>query len=298
MIDILLATYNGEKFLKEQIDSLKNQSYSDWRLLVHDDGSIDKTIDIIKEYQRNDPRIILIEDGIKFGNAGKNFMHLLSFSTSDFVMFCDQDDIWMHDKIELHYNGIKDKKTPAMIYSNGYIYKNNVNIQIEFITFHRNNIQDSIFLNGGIHGCCVMINKLMLEKINHIFPDYVYMHDHFITILSVTFGETIYIDKPLMLYRQHDNNVTGNIETSFFLRLKTFLNYNNPIIEKRHYNANKSFYETYKLIMDEKKRKLFKDYLRFTEVNIIQRLRIVVRNSFKVISVKNLVLKTLLRKPI
>lgn len=298
MIDILLATYNGEKFLKEQIDSLKNQSYSDWRLLIHDDGSIDKTIDIIKEYQRNDPRIILIEDGIKFGNAGKNFMHLLSFSTSDFIMFCDQDDIWMHDKIEFHYNGIKDKKTPAMIYSNGYIYKNNVNIQIEFITFHRNNIQDSIFLNGGIHGCCVMINKLMLEKINNIFPDYVYMHDHFITILSVTFGETIYIDKPLMLYRQHDNNVTGNIETSFFLRLKTFLNYNNPIIEKRHYNANKSFYETYKLIMDEKKRKLFKDYLRFTEVNLIQRLVIVIRNSFKVISVKNLVLKTLLRKPI
>ncbi|MEI3790021.1 MULTISPECIES: glycosyltransferase family 2 protein [unclassified Chryseobacterium] len=298
MIDILLATYNGENFLKEQIDSLKNQSYYDWRLLIHDDGSIDKTIDIIKEYQRNDPRIILIEDGIKFGNAGKNFMHLLSFSTSDFVMFCDQDDIWLHNKIEFHYNGIKDKKTPAMIYSNGYIYKNNVNIQIEFITFHRNNIQDSIFLNGGIHGCCVMINKLMLEKINNIFPDYVYMHDHFITMLSVTFGETIYIDKPLMLYRQHDNNVTGNIETSFFLRLKTFLNYNNPIIEKRHYNANKSFYETYKLIMDEKKRKLFKDYLRFTEVNLIQRLVIVIKNSFKVISVKNLVLKTLLRKPI
>lgn len=297
MIDILLATYNGEKFLKEQIVSVQNQSHAGWRLLIHDDGSVDNTIAIIKDFL-SDPRIILVDDGIKFGNAGKNFMHLLSLSTSDFIMFCDQDDIWMENKVEIHFNGIRHRKTPTMIYSNGYIYKNNINTQIEFITFHRNNLQDSIFLNGGIHGCCVMLNRLLLEKINHIFPDYVYMHDHFVTMLSVTFGETIYIDKPLMLYRQHDNNVTGNIETSLFRKLKTFLNYHNPIIERRHYNANKSFFETYKRIMDEGKRKLFIDYLRFPEVNLVQRLAIVIKNSFKVVNVKNLIIKTFLRKPI
>jgi len=298
MIDILLATYNGEKFLREQIVSLQNQSFSDWKLLIHDDGSNDETITIIKEFQTNDSRITLIEDGIRFGDAGKNFMHLLSLASSDFIMFCDQDDIWMSDKIEIHYNGIKDKTTPAMIYSNGYIYKDNINTHVEFITFHRNNIQDSIFLNGGIHGCCVMINKFLLKKINYIYPDYVFMHDHFITMLSVTFAEIIYIDRPLMLYRQHDNNVTGNIEISFFQRLATFLNYNNPIIERKHYNANKSFYDTYKSILDKKNKKLFLDYFRFPNANIIQRLLIVISNSFKVINVGNLVLKTLLRKPI
>lgn len=298
MIDILLATFNGEKYLKEQIVSIKNQSYSNWRLLIHDDGSNDHTIDIIKKFQKSDPRIILIDDGIIFGNAGKNFMHLLSFTTAEFIMFCDQDDIWMCDKLEIHYNAIKYKKTATMVYSNGYLYRNNINNQQKFINYHRNNLQDSLFLNGGIHGCCTMINRLTLERINHVFPDYVYMHDHFVTILSVTFGQTVYIDKALMLYRQHDSNVTGNIETSFFKKLKTFLDYANPIIEKRHYEANKSFYRTYKPLMDDKQRKLFEDYLKFPEENIFRRLFIIIANSFKVKDVKNLVLKTLLRKPI
>lgn len=298
MIDILLATFNGEKFLEEQIVSIKNQSYSNWRLLIHDDGSNDHTIDIIKKFEKIDPRIILVEDGITFGNAGRNFMHLLSCTKAEFIMFCDQDDIWMYDKVEIYYTAIKDKKTPAMIYSNGYLYKDNVVTHQEFIKYHRNDLQNSLFLNGGIHGCCIMINRLLLKRINYDFPDYVYMHDHFLTILSVTFGETIYIDKALMLYRQHNNNVTGNIETSFFKRLKIFLKYDNPIIEKRHYDANKSFYKTYKSMMNENSRRLFEDYLKFPKANIFQRLIIIVANSFKVLNVGNLVMKTLLRKPI
>ena len=298
MVDILLATFNGEKFLAEQLNSLINQSYKDWRVLIHDDGSSDKTIEIVKEFQKIDIRIILIEDQKTFGNAGNNFMHLLKMSTSEFIIFCDQDDIWNENKINEHLLILKNAKAPAMVYSNGYTFDTNGVNETKFITFHRNNLQDSLFLNGGIHGCCTMINRLLLEKVNFEYPDYIYMHDHFITILAVTFGKTYYIDKPLMLYRQHENNVTGNIKTSKIDILRTFLDPNNPVLEKRHYNANVSFFEKYQDFMKPKSRSLFIDYIKYPNVNVFQRLKIVLGNSFKVKNIQNLLLKTMIRKPL
>ena len=100
-IYILLATYNGEKYIKAQIHSLLCQTYEDWNLLIHDDGSNDNTVNIIKKLQEKDERIILIEDGIKCGGAGANFLHILkNYSTADYITFCDQDDIWLETKIE------------------------------------------------------------------------------------------------------------------------------------------------------------------------------------------------------
>ena len=268
MVDILLATYNGEKFLTEQLNSLINQSISDWRVLIHDDGSQDKTVEIIKNFENIDHRIILFDDQIKFGNAGKNFMHLLKMSTSDFIMFCDQDDIWNENKIEEHLAVIYKENKPAMVYSNGYTFNSEVINKTKFINFHRNNLQDSLFLNGGIHGCCTMINRRLLESVNFEFPKYVFMHDHFITILAATFGKIFYIDKPLMLYRQHENNVTGNINYSKMSLVKTYLNPNNPVLEKRHYLANISFFEKYEKYMNKENKRMFEDYIDYPKSNV------------------------------
>lgn len=298
MIDILMATYNGAKFLAEQIGSLKKQTISDWRLLIHDDGSTDGTVEIIKEFQNEDPRIVFIEDNIKFGSAGQNFMHLLKHSTSEFLMFCDQDDIWLENKIQKHLLIISALNEAAMVYSNGYTFSESGINKVKFITYHRNNIQNSLFLNGGIHGCCTMFNRLLLEKVKFSYPDYVFMHDHFITILAATFGKIYYLDEPLMLYRQHDSNVTGNINTSKISIIRTFLNPENPVVEERHYKANASFFEKYKRYMTKENEILFKEYLRFPKVNLFDRIRIVMGNSFKVKNIKNLFIKTIIRKPI
>lgn len=293
-----MATYNGAQYIKTQILSILAQTHENWRLIIHDDGSSDETINVVKELQKLDARIVIIEDKKKFGNAGANFLHTLKFSTAPFIMFCDQDDIWFESKIEIHLNKIKDKKIPYAVYSNGYTYNGQTITSQNFISFHRTHLKNSLFLNGGIHGCCVMFNKKLLDVFNDNLPPYVYMHDHFITIAAVTFGEMEYIDKALMLYRQHDRNVTGNVVLSPTARLKKFLDSDNPVLEKRHYDANESFYKHFNEQLSETQKDLFVAYLKYPHLSKIQRLKSILTHQFKSKNVSTLLLKTLIRKAI
>jgi glycosyltransferase involved in cell wall biosynthesis len=123
-IDILMATFRGEAFLTQQIHSLQDQTFRDWRLLIHDDGSDDATTQIIARFAAEDERIQWIEDGMTFHAPGPNFMHLLQFSTAPFAIFCDQDDIWLENKLEVMYRRIlqQDNSLPQAVYSNSYVY--------------------------------------------------------------------------------------------------------------------------------------------------------------------------------
>jgi len=109
MIDILLAAYNGERFLKQQIDSILAQSNQDWQLLIRDDNSSDSTVNIIKDYTVKYPhKIRLIEDDRGRLGPALNFGKLLEHTDNDYVMFSDQDDVWLPDKIDLTLNTMKD----------------------------------------------------------------------------------------------------------------------------------------------------------------------------------------------
>lgn len=298
MIDILLATYNGEKYIEAQIYSLLAQTHKNWKLIIHDDGSTDKTIEIIKKFEAIDNRIYLVEDGIICDGAAKNFLHLLKFCTAEYVMFCDQDDIWFESKIECLLKEVIGKTIPFAAYSNGYTYNGEIITSQNFITFHRSTLKNSLFLNGGIHGCCILFNRQLLDLIKNNMPSFIYMHDHFITILAVTFGEMRYVNKQLMLYRQHTNNVTGNIKLTFSERLKSFLCKSNPVIEKRHYNANKAFYEHFKNKLSKDQIVIFKAYLRYPKVSLLNRLIIVQKYGFISQNKIQLLIKTLTRKAI
>ena len=124
MIDILLATYNGAAYIREQIDSILQQTVADWHLLVHDDGSTDGTVDIVREYVQTDKRIRLVEDGERHLGVAKNFLHLLKYSTAEYAMFCDQDDIWIDNKVEVMLGVIADKDNtrPQAVFSNAYLW--------------------------------------------------------------------------------------------------------------------------------------------------------------------------------
>ena len=102
-IDILLATYNGEKYIKEQIDSILNQSYTNFNLIISDDSSTDSTVEILKEYEKKDERIKLIVQKENLGYI-KNFEYLLTQVNSKYYMFSDQDDFWVNDKVLKSYN--------------------------------------------------------------------------------------------------------------------------------------------------------------------------------------------------
>ena len=108
-IDILMATYNGEKYIVEQIDSIINQTYKNWNLLIRDDNSTDRTLEIIKNYQKKDARIRILDNNKVNLGIVKNFEKLLKISESELIMFSDQDDIWKKGKIKTSENTIMIK---------------------------------------------------------------------------------------------------------------------------------------------------------------------------------------------
>ena len=135
MIDILLSTYNGKRFLEKQLDSILAQTYTEWRLLIRDDTSSDSTRAILEKYQQLNPqKIILFPNNIN-KNIGviKSFENLLECSNKEYIMFCDQDDIWLPNKIEVTLNTMKDleakhsTQTPIAVHSDLTLIDENEN---------------------------------------------------------------------------------------------------------------------------------------------------------------------------
>lgn len=238
MIDILLATYNGEKFLAAQIDSLISQTYADWRLLVHDDGSVDGTVDVIRNYQRRFPaKIFLIEDGLRSLGAKNNFAHLMTCSSSEYVMFCDQDDIWLEGKVgeTLKLMVGKEmavgKSIPVGVFTDLRVVDENANVVAESIWKY---LDVSPLLAQSINqlavrtclvGCTMMINRSAL-KVSLPIPDEAVMHDWWIGLAVLkNKGCLVALDRPTALYRQHSANAIGARPYDVLERLKGALNY-------------------------------------------------------------------------
>ena len=215
-IEILLATYNGEKYVGEQIDSIINQTYNNWELLIRDDNSKDGTLEILKEYEKKDKRIKIIED--KKGNLGfvKNFEELLNNSKEDWVMFSDQDDYWLENKIEkyvaiLNASSEDILKKPMLIHSNSFICDDNLEIvKEEFINSKIANEynEDNFYFAYFVQGSTVLINRAIID-LALPFSKNVTVHDRYFHLLAEFLGKRIFINESLIKYRQHSNNKIG-----------------------------------------------------------------------------------------
>ncbi len=298
-VTIVMATYNGEAHLREQLDSLIAQTYPNWRLLVHDDGSTDATLTIIHEYRGKDRRISLLDDGVSGLGAARNFLHLLNHVDTEFCMCCDQDDVWLSDKVAKMVAAISFVDGAAAVYANAYLYVDEQVVRQLSTRIHPSELRDTLFLNSGMQGCSMIINQKLLEKLKP-FPDTVAMHDHLLTLGAVVFGKLLYIDEVLTLYRQHGGNATGNQEIGFFRRISSFFMKSKPVVDRVHYDANNAFYNRYGNLLNEPARILFMDYFRFaSEANLIQRLLILLKNRFTLGDKRGILfVKTLLRKPV
>ena len=225
MIDILLATYNGEKYLPELLSSLEQQTYTDWKLIIIDDCSKDKTIDILHSFKETSKHSIEIFVNPKPVGCGKdNFFALAKKSTSDYIAFCDQDDVWLPNKLETCMQAMCDAEKentslPILVYSDLKVVDNNLNpISPSFFSYsnYRKNPQlQHIICQNQITGCTILANKalnqLCIQAQNY---DQILMHDSWYGITAMTFGKVIYINRPLILYRQHGNNSVGAINAN------------------------------------------------------------------------------------
>ena len=300
MIDILLATYNGEAYIREQIDSILRQTVADWRLLVHDDGSTDGTVDIVKEYVHVDKRIQLVEDGERHLGVARNFLHLLKYSTAEYAMFCDQDDVWLDNKVETMRTAMasKDNTKPQAVFSNAYLWnaKQGVLSDRNTLTYPRT-LESLFFLNTGIQGAASIFNAKARELLLMPLRTYA-MHDHALTLAALTFGEVDYVDKPLMYYRQHDRNVTGNAPGSMMNKLRLIKQHARiPVVDSVHYEGVEAFYEAFKGKMPVDKRKVFEVFLSLPKLSAWKRFCLIVKYRFKLFDSTALLLGKMCVRP-
>lgn len=236
MIAILMATYNGENFISQQLDSIVSQSFCDWELFIRDDGSTDNTIAIIKEYENTYPNIHYIEDDLGSLGTRDQFLHLMKIVDAEYYMFCDQDDKWFEDKIEKSLIKIKltESNNPnkaILIGSDCAICGSNLEVVNPSCWDHLRinpsdflNI-DGIFVYPFITGASMILNNKVKEVLPPIpvgLPRNRPMYDWWILINVYRSGVVDLLDEPTRYYRQHSNNISGGLDkldTSYMSKL-------------------------------------------------------------------------------
>ena len=221
-IDILLPTYNGEKYLKEQIDSILNQTYKNIRIIISDDCSKDSTPKILEEYKNKDNRIELYLQKENLGVV-KNIEFLLKKVESNFYMLSDQDDVWLSIKIEKSIETLK-KQNADLVFGDLEVVDENLNTIYpsfgDFMLLNRkiNKYIESYkvnYLYNCVTGCTILSKKEFIEKIIPIPNDSKYLiHDHWIGIVMALNGKLAYMSEKYIKYRQHGNNQVGTNKIS------------------------------------------------------------------------------------
>ena len=224
MIEILMATYNGEKYLAEQLDSLLSQTEKDFRILIHDDGSSDRTPEIIQEFTRRySYQIYHISDGVRCGSAVKNFLHLTKFASAEYIMYCDQDDVWLPEKAELSLGSMKETESrkgeerPILVFS-AYLP---VDAQLRpqetagSRILPQNLTLNHLLVQNHISGCVMMCNRALYRLLG-MYDGAILMHDWWAALIASAIGEIVFIPRTTTLYRQHGGNSVGAVDICSF----------------------------------------------------------------------------------
>lgn len=272
-IAILVATYNGEKYIEEQIKSLQKQTVSNINIIINDDMSKDGTFSKIKQFVEKDSRIKISQ--VKCGGACENFLYLLRENRDyDWFFFCDQDDVWYPQKVEKLINVVltRQQTTPLLAYCD----KDLVNENLKSLNIKEYDFQDdfkSILFQNHIYGCAMMINKALADKLLCLSD--IAMHDHGAALVAALEGEIIHVREKLVKYRQHANNVTGGINQFSYKRKILYWNEVNRK-QMKTFQMCREFCDLYK-----NKSNVAKMYLRMLDGNKYMRVVRAIKYGFR-----------------
>ena len=219
-IDIILASYNGEAYIEEQIRSIQANTYYEHyvsRIIIVDDSSTDNTLSILKRLAYTDNKIKLYpSSNVSLGCMG-NFARGLYLSDAQYVMFCDQDDVWLPEKIEKTFNlllSIESDNRPALAFTDLRVVDHNLHtisdsyFDLKSIPKNWHHSFYNLIQQNVASGCTMMLNRVLVNRALPI-PNSAYMHDWWVLLVAHQFGDVGFLNESTMLYRQHDSNVIG-----------------------------------------------------------------------------------------
>ncbi|MBQ3920057.1 MAG: glycosyltransferase family 2 protein [Oscillospiraceae bacterium] len=217
MTEILLAAYNGGRYIGAQVESILSQSFTDWHLTIADDGSSDDTYEVISAYAMEHPdKITVIRRDKGTGSAKANFMKLIEETDADWTAFSDQDDVWHKDKLEKMMSAAEDTSAPVLVYSDARVTDKDMNVTAQsFMRFQGldpacRSLQ-KLLAQNNVTGMSMMVNRPLAELMKGTDPSVMLMHDWWAALAAAAFGRIVYIDEALADYRQHDNNQLGAV---------------------------------------------------------------------------------------
>lgn len=289
---ILLAAYNGEKYIREQIESLLAQTYTYWKLFIRDDGSNDQTVSIIKEYAQKDKRISIVKDDKNNLGSCQNFAALLNFIRGRFnyIMFCDQDDYWLPFKIEetlccmQHLEEKYKKEVPLLVYTNFTYANNDLNEIASKKGFQTTKVANLSFANllaqNPAYGCTMMLNRA-LQDIKNPIPMQAENHDYWAALTASALGKISYLNKPTILYRQHNNNISTNYNSSSVVKRlrRIVLQGKNFADARKKVEMAKVFRALFANQLKERDKIILNDFISFGTGNKISMLYKNIRNG-------------------
>lgn len=291
-ISVAMATYNGEKYLEEQIESILSQTLKPAEIIICDDQSTDGTKAILEKYQRKGYVRFFVNDQ-QLGFVG-NFKRAVSLTNPNhYVALSDQDDIWLPPKIEAAYDimtNIEAKGQPAMVYSDLVLVDQDKNL---LNSSFRNELgQDTyrhcletLLFGGFVNGCTMLMNPLMRSYFATIPNENRINHDTWIALIAYTFGNSGIVETPHILYRRHINNASNVHEfkrKNRFQRLKTeVINAfsKNDLFENEIITAEK-FYEIFHQNLSFEDKALIQEFIKIKGKTYLEK-KIALRKFFK-----------------
>ena len=295
-VAVCMASYNGEKYIGEQLDSIIGQSYENWVLFIRDDHSSDKTVEILRKYAGEYPeKIVLIEDpALSGGSSKKNFAGILSWVTAHwdfrYFMFADQDDSWLEDKIEKSLRLMKqqedDGNTPVLVHTDLKVVDRDLQVLAESFFQYRSLQTDKkdlrhLLIQNNITGCTMLWNR-KLNALVDLNQEAVAMHDWWMALAASAFGKIVCLEESTILYRQHGGNVVGATRVNslgFLWKRLTNLSHVKKTLHQAVQQAG-AFLEYYETSLSEEQKNILRTFSELYSHGKLQRVVTVCKGKY------------------
>ncbi len=297
-ICIIMATYNGEEFLEDQITSILENTYRDFVLHIYDDGSTDRTLEIIRSFAEQYPSQVVCHQNRANKGVILNFLQAVEELDADYYMLCDQDDIWLKRKIEKTLNYIRTledpaRKLPVVVFGDAKVVNENLSVQADSFQkqskYHPEHTDLAhLLMENKLLGCTIMFNRALKKKL-YRFPPQIRMHDWWLGLVGTVFGTVGYLNEPLLLYRQHGTNIIGNPSYKDYIKNRTAQIERLQDILYRTCNQAEAFLALYEEELSKEQRTILHAFVTLPEQNwFVRRFRIIKYGFYKSGLIRNI----------
>lgn len=274
-ITVLLACYNGAKWLPEQLKTLQGQTDPDFSVLIQDDGSTDRTLEIIADICRKDPRFVMAAESGKHLGAVGNFFSLMRQVSDGYTALCDQDDIWSPNRLAACRAAMEKAEEqhgtdmPLLVHSDSRVLREDGSLLQESFFAHQGwdgsaNTLNRLLVQNNVTGCTTLINQpLRMLVTEYRNTDKLFMHDWFLAQTASAFGRVIFVPEQLVGYRQHGTNAVGASRNGLVSRGIKALSMRKKGKERisLYYRQAQLLAEAYGGLMPERSAKVLTDFL-------------------------------------